>query len=140
MREIKLTLTLPDDIKAGELWAIALSQNGQYLAGTTADGRVNVWDTQALTTDGGNAVKTQEYQSKGSFGSSVDLVCPDRIGANSTDIAVFRRRDDRIRTPERVGSRVQQQYRPARAFTARPDRAGPQRGLLAWLHISGRGG
>lgn len=30
--------------KAGEVWALALSEDGGYLAGTTNDGKVNVWN------------------------------------------------------------------------------------------------
>lgn len=63
-----------DDVKAGELWAIALSQDGRYLAGTTYDGRVNVWDTNTLTSGEGGAEKIREYETKGSFGLSVALV------------------------------------------------------------------
>ena len=54
--------------KAGELWAVVLSLDGQYLAGTTSDGRINVWDLLA-----GN-VKIREYETKGSFGMCIDLV------------------------------------------------------------------
>ena len=64
-----------DDIKSGEIWAIALSEDGTYLAGTTFDGRVNVWNTNTLVDrEKGAAQKTQEYETKGSFGMSVDLV------------------------------------------------------------------
>ena len=64
-----------DDVKAGEIWAIALSDDGKYLAGTTYDGRVNVWDTDTLTSDDGTAAKIREYETKGSYGMSIDLVC-----------------------------------------------------------------
>jgi WD40 repeat protein len=57
-----------DGNKAGELWAIALSEDGQYLASTTHDGRINVWDTVAERT------KIREYETKGSFGMCIDLV------------------------------------------------------------------
>jgi superkiller protein 8 len=57
---------------AGEVWAIALSEDGQYLAATTYDGRINVWD---LLGDG--AQKIREYETgsagSGSFGLCVDL-------------------------------------------------------------------
>ncbi|KAI9717471.1 MAG: superkiller [Chrysothrix sp. TS-e1954] len=39
--------TIHDDCKAGDVWAIALSSDGQYLASTSMDGRVNVWDLDA---------------------------------------------------------------------------------------------
>ena len=56
--------------KAGEVWAVALSLDGQYLAGTTYDGRVNVWD---LSTGNGRQ-KIREFETKGSFGMCIDLV------------------------------------------------------------------
>ncbi|KAI1090118.1 WD40 repeat-like protein [Rostrohypoxylon terebratum] len=56
----------------GEAWAIALSENGQYLASTTYDGRVNVWDIF-----GDRSEKIREYETgnsgSGSFGLCVDL-------------------------------------------------------------------
>jgi len=57
-----------DHNKAGEVWAIALSENGQYLAGTSFDGRINVWDNVA------GRVKIREFETKGSFGMGIDLV------------------------------------------------------------------
>ncbi|GKT56330.1 meiotic recombination protein rec14 [Colletotrichum tofieldiae] len=58
--------------KAGEVWAIALSEDGKFLAGTTYDGRVNVWDVGEEGTP-----KIREYETgspgSGSFGMSVDL-------------------------------------------------------------------
>lgn len=59
---------IPAAKKVGELWAVALSLNGQYLAGTTHDGRINVWDLLA------NNEKVREYETKGSFGMCIDLV------------------------------------------------------------------
>lgn len=56
-----------DGNKAGELWAIALSEDGKYLASTTYDGRINVWDLSA------DRQKIREYETKGSFGMCVDL-------------------------------------------------------------------
>lgn len=57
-----------DEMHAGEVWAIALSEDGQYLASTTYDGRINVWDTL------GERKKIREYETKGSFGLAIDLV------------------------------------------------------------------
>lgn len=59
---------------AGEHWASALSENGQYLACTTSDGRINVYDTNTIAD--GKAQKITEYETKGFFGMSVD-VSPD---------------------------------------------------------------
>ncbi|KAI0384814.1 WD40 repeat-like protein [Hypomontagnella monticulosa] len=57
---------------AGEVWAIALSEDGQYLASTTYDGRINVWDLF-----GDRSEKLREYETgmagSGSFGLCVDL-------------------------------------------------------------------
>jgi superkiller protein 8 len=57
---------------AGEIWAIALSENGQFLAATTFDGRINVWDLTSLSPSA-EATKLREYETKGSFGMSVAL-------------------------------------------------------------------
>ncbi|KAL1302124.1 hypothetical protein AAFC00_002558 [Neodothiora populina] len=66
--------TIVDDMKSGEIWAIALSQDGRYLAGTTYDGRVNVWDMATLTSENKEgAAKIREFETKGSFGMSVAL-------------------------------------------------------------------
>lgn len=70
-----MLITGLDDVKAGEIWAIALSDDGKYLAGTTYDGRVNVWDTDSLTSSDSTASKIREYETKGSYGMSIDLVC-----------------------------------------------------------------
>ena len=55
--------------QAGEIWAVALSAEGQYLAATTYDGRINVWDLLDPKRQ-----KIREYETKGSFGLCVDLV------------------------------------------------------------------
>ena len=67
--------------KAGELWAVVLSLDGQYLAGTTYDGRINVWDLLA-----GNE-KIREYETKGSFGMCIDLV--GTIGVVRSDLRLL---------------------------------------------------
>ena len=51
------------------MWSIALSKDGQYLAATSFDGRINVWDNFA------NGAKIREFKTKGSFGMCIDLVC-----------------------------------------------------------------
>ncbi|KAI9697009.1 MAG: superkiller [Candelina mexicana] len=66
---------LTDGNKAGEAWAIALSQDGQYLASTTYNGRINVWDTIA------NREKIREYETKGSFGLCIHLSVDGRFTA-----------------------------------------------------------
>ena len=42
--------------------------DGQYLAATSFDGRINVWDSLA------NGAKIREFETKGSFGMCIDLV------------------------------------------------------------------
>ena len=59
---------MSDNNKAGEVWAIALSENGQYLASTSFDGRINLWDNVA------GRVKIREFETRGSFGMAIDLV------------------------------------------------------------------
>lgn len=66
-----------DGNKVGEIWAIALSEDGQYLAATSFDGRINVWDNLA------NGAKIREFETKRSFGMSIDLVCRNYEGARS---------------------------------------------------------
>lgn len=45
-----------------------MSEDGRFLASTTYDGRVNVWDLSA------DRQKIQEYETKGSFGMCIDMV------------------------------------------------------------------
>ncbi|TQV95046.1 meiotic recombination protein Ski8/Rec14 [Cordyceps javanica] len=59
-------------VQAGEVWALALSEDGGYLASTTNDGRINVWDVADEVKP-----KIREYETgsagSGSFGMCVDL-------------------------------------------------------------------
>lgn len=58
--------------KPGEAWALALSEDGGYLATTTNDGRINVWNVADE-----KKPKIREYETgsagSGSFGMCVDL-------------------------------------------------------------------
>jgi superkiller protein 8 len=65
-----------DGNKAGEVWAIALSEDGQYLASTTYDGRINVWDIFSVPK------KIREFETKGSFGMCIDLSRDGRFTAS----------------------------------------------------------
>ena len=67
-QEIIILMLEADSNKPGEIWAIALSADGQYLAATSSDGRINVWDNLA------NGTKIREFETKGSFGMSIDIV------------------------------------------------------------------
>lgn len=53
---------------SSEVWAITLSEDGRYLAGTTHDGHIKVWDLDA------NGEQIRDFETKGSFGTSIDLV------------------------------------------------------------------
>lgn len=57
--------------KAGEQWALALNENGQYLACTTHDGRINVYDTATISDS--TASKIARFETKGVFALCVDL-------------------------------------------------------------------
>ncbi|PSN64025.1 WD40 repeat-like protein [Corynespora cassiicola Philippines] len=57
-----------DENKPGDVWAIALSADGNYLASSSINGKVNVW---GLSEEG--MPKIREYETKGSFGLCVDL-------------------------------------------------------------------
>jgi WD40 repeat protein len=59
-----------DQNKPGEIWAIALSADGKYLASSSINGKVNVW---SLNKEEGMP-RIREYETKGSFGLCVDLV------------------------------------------------------------------
>lgn len=66
-----LSLTLPENAaKSAEIWAPALSENGQYLAGVSQDGHIKVWDLDA------SGEQIQDYETKGSFGTCLDIVRP----------------------------------------------------------------
>ena len=53
---------------SGEVWAVALSENGQYLAGVSQDGHIKAWDLSA------NGEQIRDYETKGSFGTCLDMV------------------------------------------------------------------
>ena len=63
-----ISLIVTDGNKAGEVWALALTSDGHYLASTSYDGRINVWDTN------NGRQKIREYETKGSYGMAIDLV------------------------------------------------------------------
>ncbi len=65
----ELTLST-DQNKPGEIWAIAISADGQYLASTSINGKINVWSLNKAE----GMPRIREYETKGSFGLCVDLV------------------------------------------------------------------
>lgn len=60
----------PTKTSGGDVWAVALSANEEYLAYTTSDGRIHVWDLTAK-----ELIQTYETGARGggSFSMSVDL-------------------------------------------------------------------
>lgn len=62
-------MLVTDNKKEGDVWAIALSADGNYLASSSINGKINVW---SLSEEG--MPKIREYETKGSFGLCVDLV------------------------------------------------------------------
>ncbi|KAK5163737.1 Ski complex subunit Rec14 [Saxophila tyrrhenica] len=62
-----------DASDSGESWALALSENGQYLAASTHDGRLNVYDTTTFSPSNTTPERITQYETKGSFALSVDL-------------------------------------------------------------------
>jgi hypothetical protein len=53
---------------------LALSSEGNFLAATTQDGRVNVYDTTKINEDVEAAQTLAQFETKGSFGTCVDIV------------------------------------------------------------------
>jgi superkiller protein 8 len=62
---------------AGELWALALTRDGRYLAASAYDGRVRIWDMKTGEAEGKGVWEpdvVREYNTRGSFGMCVALV------------------------------------------------------------------
>jgi superkiller protein 8 len=51
-----------------------MSPDGKFLAATTQDGRVNVYDTTKINEDVKAAQTLAQFETKGSFGTCVDIV------------------------------------------------------------------
>lgn len=54
-----------------EHWALALSENGQYLAASTHDGKIDIYDTTTVAQT--PTPKLTTYETKGSFALAVDI-------------------------------------------------------------------
>jgi superkiller protein 8 len=52
-----------------------MSPEGNFLAATTQDGRVNVYDTTKINEEVTAAQTLAQFETKGSFGTCVDIVC-----------------------------------------------------------------
>ncbi|PGH17028.1 ribosomal protein L32 [Helicocarpus griseus UAMH5409] len=64
---------------ASEIWAVALSADGEYLAATALDGHVRVWHLQS---NGGEVSQIRDLETKGSFGMCIDLSADGRLTAS----------------------------------------------------------
>ncbi|KAJ5248675.1 hypothetical protein N7468_000126 [Penicillium chermesinum] len=58
------------------VWAVALSADGQYLAGVSHSGRIGVWDL------GAEGTQIRDHETKGSFGYCIDLSSDGRFIAS----------------------------------------------------------
>ncbi|KAL2155425.1 hypothetical protein VTH82DRAFT_167 [Thermothelomyces myriococcoides] len=69
----------PSKTDGGDVWAVALSADEGYLACTTSDGRINVWDIEAR-----EKIQTYETGARGggSFAMAVDLSRDGRLTAS----------------------------------------------------------
>ncbi|KAB8229266.1 WD40 repeat protein [Aspergillus alliaceus] len=67
---------LAGSTKPTDTWAIALSEDGQYLAGVSQDGHIRVWDLSA------NGEQIRDYETKGSFGTCIDMSADGRFIAS----------------------------------------------------------
>ena len=70
---------LPISKSAGEAWAISLDAEGRYLATSSYDGRVGVWD---LSPGPEGWAKVREYETKGSFGLCVAMSADQKFTAS----------------------------------------------------------
>ncbi|KAF3385211.1 Meiotic recombination protein rec14 [Penicillium rolfsii] len=92
-------------------WAIALSGDGQYLAGVSESGRVGVWDLSA----GGAQIR--DHETKGSFGTCIDLSADGRfIASGHENGAVYIFLTDTGRMPFSLSGLV----KPVRAVAFSP--------------------
>jgi len=66
-------------IGKSEIWAITLSEDGRFLAGTTHDGHIKVWDLLA------NCAQIRDFETKGSFGVCIDWSADGRYIASGHD-------------------------------------------------------
>ncbi|OQE15943.1 hypothetical protein PENSTE_c026G05851 [Penicillium steckii] len=85
--------TVSYTLKNVDAWAIALSEDGQYLAGASQDGHVRVWDLNE------NGTQIRDHETKGSFGMCIDL-SPDgkfiASGHENGAVYMFKTEDGRM--------------------------------------------
>ncbi|KAJ6112613.1 Meiotic recombination protein Ski8/Rec14 [Penicillium capsulatum] len=68
--------TASANLKRIDTWAVALSEDGQYLAGVSQDGHIRVWDLNT------NGTQIRDHETKGSFGICIDLSADGRFIAS----------------------------------------------------------
>ncbi|KAG0641622.1 WD40-repeat-containing domain protein [Tuber brumale] len=76
LESLSLVKQIAKGRSSGEVWAIALSPTGSFMAATTYNGRVCVYDIF------GAGEKVREYETKGSFGMSVDISTDGKLVAS----------------------------------------------------------
>ncbi|KAK0281167.1 Ski complex subunit Rec14 [Friedmanniomyces endolithicus] len=70
-----------EDKKVSEHWALALSENGQCLACTTHDGRINIYDTRIIS-GAGVTLNFAQFETQSSFGMSIEISADDSMIAS----------------------------------------------------------
>ncbi|THC98222.1 hypothetical protein EYZ11_002304 [Aspergillus tanneri] len=78
---------------SADVWAVTLSQNGQYLAGVSQDGHIKVWDLKS------NGNQIRDYETKGSFGTCIDMSADGRFiasGHENGSVYIFSTETDRM--------------------------------------------
>ena len=133
----------PTKTSGGDVWAIALSADESYLACTTSDGRIHVWDVNAR-----ERIQTYETGSStggGSFALAVDLSRDGKLTASGHESgAVYVFNNDAGRMAYSLSGKllaclVEGNGRWDRGLTAACTRSGkarPDSSLLAWLQTS----
>lgn len=97
-----------------------MTPDGKFLAATTHDGRVNIYDTTKINEEVKAAQTLAQFETKGSFGACVDIVRFKRNFSPSPTKwknplvpnrpTVPQRRNDRLRPPERQYLHLQQHH------------------------------
>ncbi|OKL60318.1 hypothetical protein UA08_04360 [Talaromyces atroroseus] len=90
---------LSDALKEPDTWAIALSDDARYLAGTTHNGHVKVWDLNS------KGEQCRDYETKGTFGSCIDMSSDGKYiasGHQSGSIYMFSNETGRLIKPVRA--------------------------------------
>ena len=138
----KLSWEIPLELaNNGDVWALALSVDERYLACTTHDGQIWVWDLEAR-----KKIQTYETGSSsvaGSFGMTVDLSRDGKLtasGHQSGTMYIFN--NDAGRLVHSLPGRYPKQTKPSTQLTfslSRSRKASSYGGFFARLQIPGCG-